>query len=302
MRCVTRVATLPGSSRERTGATTLLTVGNDPTARTPRLPDSGTLVRLTADRLYSSSVEGRLDAGDLGASSAVLMLLCEESILSRGTSQPCLILNKRSADVRQPGDLCFPGGGISPRMDSALSRLLRAPGSPLRRWPHYRRWVHEKRDPVLPLLTAAALREAYEEMRLNPWNTTFLGLLPPQGLRVMKRAIHPVAAWLRRPQAFVPNWEVERVVVLPIAGLLDPSRHGRLRVRYSSGDPPVQDRLREEFGCFDLDGEILWGLTYRMVEQFLELVLGFSLPALEVRKPYEMVLADDYFTRRRRRT
>lgn len=266
----------------------------------PTLSDSAALVRLTADRLYSSSTAVRIVAGELAVSSAVLLLLCEQRTTTGGSPEPCLILNKRSPDVRQPGDLCFPGGGISPRLDSMLSRLLRAPGSPLRRWPHYRRWRQEKRDPMLPLLAASALREAFEEMRLNPWGTTLLGLLPPQGLRVMKRAIHPVAAWLDRPQSFRPNWEVDRVVVLPIAELLDPCRHGRLRVRYDSGEPPVRDRLREEFGCFEFDGEILWGLTYRMVEQFLELVLDFSLPPMEARRSYQMVLADDYFTRKRR--
>jgi len=36
----------------------------------------------------------------------------------------CLILNKRSARVRQAGDLCCPGGRVNPRFDFYAARLL----------------------------------------------------------------------------------------------------------------------------------------------------------------------------------
>ena len=42
----------------------------------------------------------------------------------------CLILNKRSEKVRQSGDLCCPGGGVSPIMDTGFARLLFLPFSP----------------------------------------------------------------------------------------------------------------------------------------------------------------------------
>lgn len=272
---------------------------SDRPGRHPLLSDSAALVHRAAERLF----EGGLDLGAgsqrLLPGSAVLLLLCERGGREGRSPQPCVVLNKRSRDVRQPGDLCFPGGGISARADWLLSWLLRVPGSPLRRWPCHARWRKEGGDPRLAVILAAALREAFEEMRLAPWGTTLLGLLPPQGSRTIDRAVHPVAAWLRHPQRFRPNWEVERVIVVPLADLLDPARHGRLRVRYRSGEPSVQDRLREEFGCFEYEGELLWGLTYRVVEQFLELVLGYEPAPLATRPLYEMDLVDDYFTRRR---
>ncbi|OGP93670.1 MAG: hypothetical protein A2157_00030 [Deltaproteobacteria bacterium RBG_16_47_11] len=36
-----------------------------------------------------------------------------------------ILLSKRSKKVQQPGDLCAPGGGIHPFMDSLLGRLIR---------------------------------------------------------------------------------------------------------------------------------------------------------------------------------
>ena len=62
--------------------------------------------------------------------SAVLFLL------GPGTDgKPVLILNKRSRHVRQPSDLCCPGGGVRPALDSFLARWLRLPAPPLSRWP-----------------------------------------------------------------------------------------------------------------------------------------------------------------------
>jgi hypothetical protein len=263
------------------------------------LAEPQALIGLVAEKLYASSAPAPAESGDLASSAAVLLLLCQHRPGPQAPEQLCLVLNKRSAAVRQPGDLCLPGGGISSALDTALSWLLSMPGSPLRTWPCYEWWRADGRNRLVPLLLTAALREGFEEMKLDPFSPQLLGLLPPQGLQVMRGAIHPVVAWLRHPQSFRPNWEVERVVLLPLRDLLDPSRHGRLRVRYASGEPPLQERLREEFGCLEIEGELLWGLTYRIVEQLLLQVLDFKLPPMKSRFVRELTLADDYFTRRR---
>ena len=46
--------------------------------------------------------------------SCVMLLLGPHTVANGGPPDPCLILNKRSQRVRQPGDLCCPGGGITP--------------------------------------------------------------------------------------------------------------------------------------------------------------------------------------------
>lgn len=214
--------------------------------------------------------------------SAVLFLLSPGREGSR--EGPTLVLNKRSRRVRQPGDLCCPGGSVHPRADRHLARLLALPGSPLARWPLCRSWKrrHPGRMEALSLLLATALRESLEEMRLNPLRVNFLGPLPPRALALFRRQIFPLAAWVPRQRRFFPNWEVERIVPIPLRRLLDPGRYARYRLRFSAGMGGRKQAEVSEFPCFvheDAFGcEILWGATFRIVLGFLEAVFGFHMP------------------------
>ena len=182
-------------------------------------------------------------AGNPPVPSVVLLLLG-----ALKTGEPCLILNKRSAKVRQPGDLCCPGGSIEGRLDACLSRLLRLPGTPLNRWPRWRRWRHRWPGPAanLSLYLATALREAAEEMRLNPLGVRFLGPMRPQRLVMFHRVIHPMAAWAGGQQRFWPNWEVARIFRIPLRQLLDGRRYARYRLRMNAG----AWRHVQDFACF----------------------------------------------------
>lgn len=217
------------------------------------------------------------------------------------TGEPCLILNKRSAKVRQPGDLCCPGGGIEGRLDAALARLLRLPGTPLNRWPPWRRWRHQWPDPSggLSLYLATALREAAEEMRLNPLGVRFLGPMRPQRLVMFHRVIHPLAAWAGGQQRFWPNWEVARIVRIPLRQLLDGRRYARYRLRMKAGPW----RHVQDFPCFRLSTprgrEILWGATYRIAVDFLETVFDFAPPPMEA-LPVVFGTMDSHYTTGRR--
>jgi 8-oxo-dGTP pyrophosphatase MutT (NUDIX family) len=268
----------------------VLECGDDPLSP-PVTPDDllehpGDLRLRIADKLFDALL--REPTGPAGveaeASSAVLFLLgCFDD--AAGRAEPCVVLTKRSKLVRQPGDLCFPGGGVSLRIDTLLAPLLRLPRMPLRRWSHYRPWRHGAGDRRLPIVLAAALREAFEEMRVNPLATSFLGLLPPQPLYMRGRAIRPAVAWLDRTQRFQPNWEVDRVVVVPMRHLLDPSHYARLRVTFAPGLHPGHQPAVREFPCVVLKApqghDLLWGATYRIVNRLLALVFDFEEPALE---------------------
>ena len=196
---------------------------------------------------------------DVDLSSAVLFLLGEfEQADGKGIPEPCLILNKRSQQVRQPGDLCCPGGGIAPTKDALLASLLHLPGFPLRRWPHWLAWRRQcpAQASRLARLLATGLREAFEEMRLNPWMVTFLGPLPPQPLRMFRRVIYPMAVWIPRQQHFTLNWEVASVVRIPLRRLLQTSHYARFRLqpnaRRGYRQPCPGDGfplLRDPFGC-----------------------------------------------------
>lgn len=222
------------------------------------------------------------------AASAVLFLLgrCRPKG-DKNTSRPCLVFNKRSAHVRQAGDLCFPGGRMMPRIDFYFSRFLSLPFSPLIRWPDWGLWRKQRPQQArrLSLLLAAGLRESLEEMRLNPLGVHFLGPMPSQRLRMFPREIYPMAVWINRQQRFFPNWEVEKIIAVPIRSFLDPAHYARCRISFGPGRERPAASSEEIFPCFCLpdasEPEILWGATYRMVIRFLELVFDFRPPPVD---------------------
>ena len=233
------------------------------------------------DRIFSK------DITNASTTSAVLFLLgmhCNENDFSNA---PCLILNKRSLKVRQPGDLCCPGGSISSRIDAFLSKILYLPGSPLTRWPYWQRWHkqrhHESQD--MALLFATCLREGFEEMRLNPLRVKLLGPLPPQKLIMFHRVIYPMVCWINHQQQFIPNWEVARVVYIPLQSLLNPSHYARYRLRIETSREDRKNPDVTDYPCFiqkDQDNtDILWGATFRITMVFLEIVFGFKPPDME---------------------
>lgn len=212
--------------------------------------------------------------------SSVLFLLGPYSADRGASFRPCLILNKRSEQVLQPGDLCCPGGGLSPKTDNFLARLLALPGSPLTRWPHWQDWRLIWPDAAynLRLLLAVSLRESFEEMRLNPLLITFLGPLPPHRLVMFQRTIFPMVGWIDRQRRFYPNWEVEKIIRVPIDALLTPAHYGLRRVGYTKNTGSAVT----DYPCFTFrngaETETLWGATYRIVMAFLKMVFGFTPP------------------------
>lgn len=219
--------------------------------------------------------------GDLKKISAVLFLL------GPGTDgKPVLILNKRSHHVRQPGDLCCPGGGVQPTLDPFLARWLRLPAPPLSRWSKAFRWrrYREKEWIKLALLLAAALREGFEEMRLNPLGVRFLGPMAAQRLVMFRRTIYPLVGWVPRQRLFFPNWEVEKIIRIPLASLVEAANYACCRISFqdvTSGEPDIP---YGDMPCFvhreNGREELLWGATYRLVERFLDTVFGYRPPAV----------------------
>ncbi len=232
----------------------------------------------------------------------VLMLLGQISQTPNHDGEPCLVLNKRSLKVRQPGDLCFPGGGISPHIDSCLARFFSLPVASLGRWPYWRDWkqFHPAQARILSIIWATGLRESFEEMRLNPFGVKLLGPLPPQSLVMFKRTVYPIVGWINRQKRFFPNWEVQKVIYVSLRDLLTPDLYGRYRLKMGhstgkDGAVPMQD-----FPCFRLQnqeaGEILWGATYRITMNFLKLVFDFTPPNLTSLPVVEGTLDENYLS------
>jgi 8-oxo-dGTP pyrophosphatase MutT (NUDIX family) len=217
--------------------------------------------------------------------SSVLLLLGEVSARNTSISEAGIILNKRSQWVRQPGDLCCPGGGIE-KFDHFLGRLLSLRGSTLSKWPCWGRLRAEYPEDAafLSLLYAAGLREGWEEMGINPFGLTFLGPLPTHCLVMYERSIHPMVAWMSRQNRFRLSSEVERIVRFPLRALLDPGNYACYRIDVSA-------HLERRFKCEEMDfpafvytvdgrSELLWGATFKIVTKFLELIFGFNIPEM----------------------
>jgi 8-oxo-dGTP pyrophosphatase MutT (NUDIX family) len=239
-------------------------------------------------------------AADLAATSAVLLLMSRGGEEVEPPDDICLILNKRSAQVRQPGDLCYPGGSVSTRFDFNAARMLALPFGPLGRWPRWKSWRRERRieSRWLALYFATALREAFEEMRLNPLRVKFLGPLPHHRLVLFRRLIYPLAAWVPRQRRFKPNWEVARIVRIPLRRLMDSEHYIRYRLTMAL-PPQAREQVREvpAFRFRSCSGQdILWGATFRITMAFLKLVFDFEPPAMESLPQEDGHLGKGYLT------
>jgi hypothetical protein len=208
--------------------------------RFPR--DTERFIRFVQQRLHQQGVEpfSFNFNGDFRRISAVLFLLGMDSV-----GHLSLILNKRSSLVRQPGDLCCPGGGITPGVDFLIARCLDLPFSPLHSWLYRKRCKRNCRfdNKKLKLLLATALREGVEEMRLNPFGINFLGRLPEQQLLMFQRSIFPLVGWVRKQQRFFPNWEVDRIVRIPVLSFFEKTNYARFRLKSDRNEEELADAL-----------------------------------------------------------
>lgn len=136
-----------------------------------------------------------------------------------------LYLTKRSATMRHhPGQIALPGGKVDPGDADA---------------------------------TAAALREAHEEIGLDPRQVTLIGTLPPH-LTVTRFRITPVVAVIRGPFAPIPEpGEVAEVFTLPFAHIANPA-HYRREGRIWRGDWRAYQVA--PYGPY-----YLWGATARIL-------------------------------------
>ena len=158
---------------------------------------------------------------------AVLILVVEKN------GAPFLVFTKRTEHVaHHKGQFSFPGGTI---------------------------------EPEDPSEEAAALREAHEEVGLNPDDVEVIGLLDDLPGRTARFVITPVLALARRPVTFTPDpEEVERILEVPLAFLLDPA-HSRVEIWQRDGESyPVH--------FFEYEGDVIWGVTGRILKAFLELI------------------------------
>lgn len=126
-----------------------------------------------------------------------------------------------------------------------------------------------KRDPEDIDLIATALREAYEEIGVQPQDVHVLGQL---GIHhsISRYRIAPTVGVMQWPYPLVPNpHEVARIFTIPLQWLAQPQHH-EIRYRQLGDLPqPVPVVYFQEY-----DNELLWGATARITLSLLKSLSG----------------------------
>ena len=149
-----------------------------------------------------------------------------------------LLLTRRAADLRrQPGDIAFPGGMVDPADGSEQE---------------------------------AALREAQEEIGLDPKRVRVLGQLDEwptvHGFRLV-----PFLGVVSAGTRFAAGPEVDEIFEAPLAELLSP---GVETVEYLPRPPaiPGPPEVPLKNWRYRAAGREVWGITARIVRSVLELL------------------------------
>jgi 8-oxo-dGTP pyrophosphatase MutT (NUDIX family) len=119
-------------------------------------------------------------------------------------------------------------------------------------------------------LQQTALREAYEEIGVNPAQVAVLGGLSPIYIPPSNFCLHPfVAHTPRRPDFQIVPAEVAELIEAPLAVLLDPAnRHEE--------DWVIQAQTRR-IAFYQVDSHKVWGATAMALAEFLAVVRSTQL-------------------------
>lgn len=111
----------------------------------------------------------------------------------------------------------------------------------------------------------AALREAHEEVALDPSDASVLGFMPYY-FTGTNYFITPVVATVEPSRPFMPNpQEVDGVFEVPLETIIDPRVYSTYRIT-KFGKEHTSWQL-------DYDGHMIWGITANLTRRFRDMVL-----------------------------
>lgn len=118
-------------------------------------------------------------------------------------------------------------------------------------------------------IEAAAVREAQEEIGVDPGAIELLGRLTPLHIPVSGFLLHPVVGYTSMRPAFQrAEWEVARIIEAPVSVLSDPAVLKReIRTHVVHGQS-----IDVDVPYFDIDGEKVWGATAMVLAEFAVLL------------------------------
>ena len=158
-------------------------------------------------------------------------------VVSRADGAAILFTKRADHLPDHPGQMAFPGGGREPEDEDLL---------------------------------ATALREADEEIGLNPSAVHIVGRL--DDIRtVTDYSVRPFVGRIPDRDYLPGDEEVAEVVVLPVSELTELDNY-----ESEHRDHPHYGEIRLHF--FYVDGYTVWGATARMLVQLLELATEWRMP------------------------
>jgi 8-oxo-dGTP pyrophosphatase MutT (NUDIX family) len=217
----------------------------------------------------------------------VLLPLAYQSETKRneGPGGFVFLLNKRSKQLPQGGDLCAPGGGDHPVMDSITQKILALGILPRLHSPALAMAKGRGEEAYGKILyyLANALRESWEEIHLNPFNVEFLGPLPTYKLQSRQWIIFPLVGKVKEKWTYQLSPEVEKIVPIPLADLYNPQKYALYALEIPQEMVAKGIANPWVFPCLVQDGggeeEILWGATFNIIRMFLKTIFPFPLPS-----------------------
>jgi 8-oxo-dGTP pyrophosphatase MutT (NUDIX family) len=128
---------------------------------------------------------------------------------------------------------------------------------------------------------AAALREANEEVGLDPAGVEMLGSLPRAYLNVSGFDVLPVVGYWDGQAPLRPNHSEVAAILRPtLRQLADPANHGSIPLERLVGEAGLRGRPGPAPSpVFWVDGIVVWGFTAGLLVRFLE-ALGLPAPPL----------------------
>lgn len=153
-------------------------------------------------------------------------------MLRKGGKWEILFTRRTSSLPEHSGQVAFPGGRADPEDDSP---------------------------------EATALREAEEEIKLNPSDVRILGRL--RELRTITNyCVQPIVGIIPWPYNFIlAKEEVSRIFSIPLEWLADPENHSIQFRELPEPHPPAPVIYFNRY-----DGELLWGVSAEITLNFLE--------------------------------